>query len=237
MIIYPSYWPEIGCAISIEQIEDSILAVLYRLKCRNLALSGGVDSTTMLALMLKVFRKEDIHCFNIALNASHPDYIYSQMAADHFKVDLLHWVPNRPLKKEECDFEGDENVREFFRCLSRKGIDRIICCDGVDEFMGGYYDHMKNPTEEVYYDYMRRLQKEQLEPLHKNSGNVKVLLPYIDRDVILLFSQIPYSEKFDNFERKKIMNCLARNNGVPEEIITRHKYGFIDAMKIKESKR
>lgn len=236
MIIYPQNWQAVGRPIILSEIEQILKQILFEIKCKNLALSGGVDSTTMLALMCKVFARKEIKCFNLALNSEHPDYIYSQRAAEYFGVNLVHWIPNKKLKKKAGDFEGDENVREFFYWVAKNKESRIITCDGIDEFMAGYYDHMKNPNEDTYYSYMRRLQKEQLEPLDKNSGNVKVLLPYIDARVIFLLAQIPLSKKVDFLERKKFFNRLARRVNVPEEIINRHKYGFIDAMRIKESK-
>lgn len=234
MIFYPDYWKKIGIKINYQEIIEAIKKVLLKINCYNLALSGGVDSTIMLSLMIDVYGKENINCFNITCSSNHPDYKYSEFVARKFNVNLIHWIPIRKLKKEQNDFEGDQNVREFFRWLVEKQINSIITCDGIDEFMGGYYDHMKNPIEETYYNYIRRLQKEQLEPLDKNSVGVKVFLPYIDKSIIFLLSQIPYSEKFDQNERKKVMNEIAKLREIPEEIITRHKYGFIDAMKIKE---
>jgi asparagine synthetase B (glutamine-hydrolysing) len=80
---------------------------------------------------------------------------------------------------------------------------------------------------------MKRLQEEQLIPLNKNSGQVKVYLPYLDNRLVLLFSQIPISEKVDSKHRKKIMIQMAKGK-IPNEIINRRKYGFCDVLKIKE---
>uniref|UniRef100_A0A6H2A2H0 Putative asparagine synthase n=1 Tax=viral metagenome TaxID=1070528 RepID=A0A6H2A2H0_9ZZZZ len=185
--------------------------------------------------MVQLFGNKEIYCYNIACSTNHPDYIYSELAARYFNVDLIHWIPNqRKMKKRREDYPGDEIVREFYRWVyfDRK-VYEIIACDGVDEFNCGYYAHMKNPTEETYYDFIRKLQKEQLIPLYKNSGKVRVFLPYISNEIILLWAQIPLSEKIDTTNRKKIICELSKRNNVPKEIIERHKYGFVDAMTIK----
>lgn len=237
MIVYPKCWREVGEPIASKKIITVVKDVLTEINCRNLALSGGVDSSTMLALMVDVFKKEDICCFNIALSEKHPDFIYSDLVAKLFKVKIIHHIPTKHLEKNVGEFDGDEIVREFFCWLQGCGCESIVTCDGIDEFMGGYYDHMKFPTEEMYYSYMRRFQNEQAKPLDKNSGETKVFLPYIDDRVICLLSQIPYSERFDMNERKKVVNKIARIKKIPEEIIVRHKYGFIDVMKIKKGER
>ena len=232
MIAYPKNWRDVGVKVSIRQIEDILLTIIKELDCRNLSLSGGVDSSLLLYYMVQVFGPADVRTFTIALNEKHPDYVNSFLIGKHFGVDSEVWVPNRHLEKMGDDFPGDEIVREFYRHIIDRDVRRIIAGDGVDEFMGGYYNHVKNPTEETYYDYIYRLQKEQLRPLNKGSGMVNVLLPYLDKRLISLFSQIPLKEKFDNKERKKIINRMAKGK-IPDDIISRRKYGFVDAMIIK----
>ncbi len=235
MIINPINWRSIGKVPTIEQIEDYIFEVINNLDCRNLALSGGIDSSYMLWCMVQKFGN-DINCFTIALNHSHPDYIYSKQITKLLGVNWHCYIPSDKEVKELLeDKNGDLIVAKFFTWLEAKErITEIICCDGIDEFMGGYYDHLHNPTHETYYDYMIRLQKEQFEPLHKNSGKIDVLLPYMNRNLIELYNRIPMIDRFDAVGgRKKIMVELAKDK-IPEEIINRRKYGFIDAMKIKE---
>jgi len=235
MIVAPQYWRTICEPIGLVEIENTILAILKEVNCKNLALSGGVDSVLILSLMVAAFGNANIHCYNIACSHDHPDYVYSEIAARHFRVDLIHWnMSQRRLKKEVNGYPGDEIVMEFFRWIYEdRKVREIITCDGADEFNAGYYAHMGSPTEEVYYNFIHRLQEEQLIPLNNNSGKVKVILPYIFREVILLWAQIPLSQKVDGQNRKKIILELARRQGVPEEIINRRKYGFCDAFHIK----
>jgi hypothetical protein len=99
--------------------------------------------------------------------------------------------------------------------------------------MGGYYSHLHNPTEKTYLNFLHRLQKEQLEPLNINSGNVKVYLPYLDYELIQLYTSFSFENRFNNINRKRLIVKLAIQCKIPEEIIFRRKYGFVDAMTIK----
>ena len=236
MIVYPNTWRDIGRVPTIEEIENYIFEVINNLDCRNLSLSGGIDSSYMLWCMVQIFGKENIKCYTIVLNHDHPDYIYAKQIVK--VLGILNWScyfpSDREVKELLEDKSGDLIVEKFFDWLKIKGrVDEIICCDGIDEFMGGYYSHLHNPTQETYYDFMIRLQKEQLEPLNKNSGKVDVLLPYMNKSLIELYNRIPMSQRFDSNNRKKIMIELAKGK-IPDEIINRRKYGFVDAMKIKE---
>ncbi len=225
MISYPKKWKEVGKKIEVKQIEDMVLTILSEINCNCLSLSGGLDSSLLLYFMTKIFGT-NIKCFTIANSKDHPDYIFSNLVACHFKVKHEIYVPNFDLKS------GEDIVRTFYDDLDKREIKRIIAGDGVDEFNCGYYDHLHDPSEKMYYNYIRRLRKEQLEPLNKTSGNVEVFLPYIDERLILLFSQIPIFEKVDDLNRKKILIELAKGK-LPDKIIYRRKYGFCDAMKIK----
>ena len=95
--------------------------------------------------------------------------------------------------------------------------------------------HQDCITEGTYYGIIRDLRRNHLLPLNANSGKVDVYLPYLDSRLISLYSQIPLSEKIDEETRKKFMVSMARGK-IPDEIITRRKYGFCDALKVKEER-
>jgi len=243
MIIYPKNWKEIGQPTKLKEIEDTILQILSEIDCNCLSFSGGLDSSLMLYFMLKVHKQ--VQTFTIGISKSHPDVRYSRLVIDKFdniipdlyipsiipRFYIPSWEEIKNTKESFKEFEGDNAVRLFYKFL-RRYTDKIIACDGIDEFMCGYYVHQTNPNEETYYNYMKRLQKEQLIPLDKNSERVKVYLPYLDDRLILLLSQIPISEKVDKECRKKLMVEIAKTK-IPNEIITRRKYGFCDVLKIK----
>lgn len=233
MIIYPDNWKNIGQPIDLKKIEDTILEVLSGISCNSLSFSGGLDSSLLLYFMAKIHKK--INAFTIGLSDEHPDVKYAEMMADKYP-QVMHKIyipwPDK-IKREQHPGQslGDTAVRLFYGFVSDH-TDGIIAGDGVDEFMCGYYAHQKNPNEEIYYTHMRQLNKEHLIPLDRNSGDVKVYLPFLDNKLVLLLSQIPIVEKVDVNHRKKLMIEMAIGK-IPDEIIERRKYGFCDAFKIK----
>jgi asparagine synthetase B (glutamine-hydrolysing) len=235
MIIYPFDWYTIGAVPNIKEIENRLISTLKNLNCKNLALSGGIDSSYMLWCMTQVFGKENIKCYTIALSHEHPDYIHSrQIVKDLGVINWSCYFPsNNEVEELLKDKNGDSIVEKFFVWLSKEKVEEIICCDGIDEFMGGYYAHLHNPTHETYYDFMNRLQEEQLKPLNKNSANIKVFLPYLEENLIKLYNSFTMKDRFDYNDRKKVIKLLSKGK-ISDNIINRRKYGFIDAMVIKE---
>jgi len=232
MIIHPRNWQEVGQPISIREIEDSLLDVLRGLDCPFLSFSGGVDSTLMLYLMLEVY--PSVNTFAIGLSNKHRDIYYSNKVASLLPSVHHHiYIPQGieiEKEKREGDYPGDDAVRLFYKFVSNH-TDRIIACDGIDEFMCGYFRHQDKPSEDTYYDILSKLRDEQLIPLNDNSGKVNVYLPYIDERIITILSQIPVSRKVDIHSRKKVLIELAQKY-IPKFVIERRKYGMCDALKL-----
>lgn len=233
VIVYPENWREAGQQINLEKITELILQILQEIPCNCLALSGGIDSSLLLNFMLKIHRK--IKAFTIGLSENHPDIKYAKMIADRYPRVIhkiyIPWAAKIESEKQADDFPGDTVVRLFYRFVNIH-TDGIIAGDGIDEFMCGYYEHQRSQNEEIYYAYIRRLNKEHLIPLDRNSGEVKVYLPFLDKRLLFLLSQIPIFEKVDNNHRKKLMVEMAKEC-LPDELIKRRKYGFCDAFEIK----
>lgn len=237
MIVSPNNWKEIGQPIKLKKIEDTLMQILSEIDCNSLSFSGGVDSSLLLYFLMKIGRR--VNAFTIGKSPKHPDIIYSSKVIDGIGKNVNHiiYIPKKKdidKEKRPEDFEGDEAIRLFYKYVMRY-TDGIIAGDGIDEFSCGYYDHQRNPTESTYYKFLRQLRPEQLIPLDKNSGDVKVYLPYIDRRLIILFSQIPIKDKADKKDRKKIILSIAKDK-LPPVILKRWKYGFCHALKIKEEK-
>jgi len=239
MISYPRDWRQVGVEITAQNIEERLVDVLTHIGCKNLAFSGGLDSSLLLYYMCQIFDR--IKIFTIGLSKAHPDVAFAESVVEHygkkFDVRLWHYVycpTDDELKRTVPEeFPGDHAVELFYRFVA-KHTNEIIAGDGIDEFMCGYYAHVENPNEESYYNHLRRLYLEQLVPLDLNSGNVEIYLPYIDEKMIALMSQIPLKDKVDKKERKKFLVEMAKGK-VPKEILLRRKYGFCDALLEKNS--
>lgn len=224
MLKFPANWKKIGQPIDYKQIQSTLIDVLQCIGCRNLSLSGGLDSTYMLYCMVEAF-DTNINTYTVVGGKNHPDYIYSKMAVEYFGV---HWNPIVLTLDGRLDPGGNNVIRYFYTYLKSYGVENILACDGIDEFMCGYYAHQKDLTEETYFKILNELVMKHLIPLDQNSGDINVHLPYLDEKLITLYMQIPFCEKVNIKARKCIMKKLARGN-IPDEIIERRKYGFCDA--------
>lgn len=203
----------------IKEFIKNIKIFLNIVQVQNLAYSGGIDSTIMLALMTEVYRK--VSTFTIASREDHPDVVFSELGCSKYDAERNLFIPT-------ClpDRTGDTAVKMFFNNTKK---DSMITCDAIDEFMCGYYSHQSNPSEK-YVQHIKELVPNHLIPLDKNSGDVKVYLPYLDPKLVRMMASIPLQYKVDKKERKKVIVEIARHLKLPEEIITRNKYGFCDAL-------
>ena len=239
MIVYPENWEKIGTPITAADVGERLIEVLKEMDCNCLSFSGGVDSSLLLYHMCQIFDK--VKVFTMGSSKAHPDVVFAKSVIEHygkrFDARIWHWIycPAKGDLEESIspnNYLTDAMVRAFYEFVAQH-TDKIIAGDVIDEYTCGYYAHMTNPTEEVYYDHIRRLQKNHLIPLNENSGGVKVYLPYADEKIIAMLSQIPLKDKVDFRNRKKITIEMARGK-VPDEVILRRKYGFCDALVIKK---
>jgi len=220
MIIHPENWQTIGQPVSIAELDSTLRTVLSEIDCDCLSFSGGLDSSLLLYYLLDMGRT--VRTFTMTCNAKHPDMLYARIAIRAFEKQFGVGITSR--WSVVPGVYGDDLVRAFYTDIAQ-WTDSIITGDGVDEFMGGYYAHQAEPSEEAYYTHLRLLQERHLAPLDKNSGSTKVYLPYMDKRFIHLMAQIPLEDKVDLYTRKKVMVELAQGK-LPLDIIERKKYGF-----------
>ena len=227
MIIYPNNWHSIGEEPNILKLERLIQSIVDDIDCSALSLSGGVDSSLLLYFMCR--RWGSVRAYTIGYSEEHPDVVCARKVCEQFNnVEHIVHIPSKKPEKLEGDLAGDEFVREFYRFVGLYESS-IVTGDGVDEFMCGYYPHQRDPTDETYRRYIKALVPDQLEPLDKNSGKVMVYLPYLDDRLVSEMSMIPISDKVDSENRKKILINIAKSK-LPDYVVYRRKYGFVDAL-------
>ena len=235
MIAYPKYWErdygefadinvDVDGIIDAIPFVDTLYDILHHIDVRHIAYSGGIDSTVILCMLSHLF--EDVSTYTISSRADHPDVLFARLGAKKYNTKHHEFIVE-PIKIDSDKSLGDSAVRQLFENV-RSCTDKIITCDGIDEFMCGYYDHQRY-GEEAYVSYLEALLSNHLVPLNSSSKDTKVYLPYLDNDLIDMYREIPLSDKVDSNNRKKIMIKMAKWLRIPEEFINRNKYGFCDA--------
>lgn len=231
MIVYPKNWhidyekfalSEGHVDVDIPNIIDILYGVLKKINVNCLAYSGGVDSTIVLCLLTRIF--DNVFTYTISSREDHPDMQFAKYGSTIYNSTHREFIVD-PTHEETDKFTGDNAIRQLFELIE---TNEIICCDGIDEFMCGYYAH-QDLKHETYRYFLSRLLSGHLIPLDNNSKDTKVFIPYLDNDLVNIFKHISLSEKVNPTIRKKIVCSMARYLEIPEKIITRNKYGFCDA--------
>lgn len=115
----------------------------------SLLLSGGIDSSLVLALVRNVYPKIPIFTFTLAKSKEYPDIIYAREVANLFRTEHHEIIPtDQEYQEFHNDFEkidlyklkGDINV--FILCsIAKRYSNVIVTGDGGDECFGGYWLH------------------------------------------------------------------------------------------------
>jgi len=133
------------------KLEDIIVENIRQIPEKPIALllSGGIDSSLVLALLRKTYPDIPISTFTLAKTQSYPDIIFARTVAGifgtaHNEIILsdqqLNEFQIRFEQTKKYGFKGDKNV--FILCSIAKDYSNIIITgDGGDECFGGYWLH------------------------------------------------------------------------------------------------
>jgi asparagine synthetase B (glutamine-hydrolysing) len=135
----------------IRELENIIIRNIKEIPAVPLSflLSGGIDSSLVLALIRKVYPQVPIATFTLAKSKDYPDVLFARKIADlfdteHNEIILSDEEYSKFLgeynKVKRYDFKGDVNV--YILCRFAKAFSNIIVTgDGGDECFGGYWLH------------------------------------------------------------------------------------------------
>lgn len=210
-------------------------------------LSGGLDSSLCLAKIFWLSRNLgcEIVTVSIGRTPESPDLVHARLVAKNFYTEHHEYIPS---EKEICNAKcaintlwPDEkaelgDIAVFLTCqyFSRFQPESnvVIIHDGIDELLGGYWDHRDTDEQEtVFTDYWERLASEHLLPLERKAKRfgIEVVFPYLQRSLVNYISKIPLNERTGIEESKIPLRTIARKY-LPSEITNRKKSGFCDAL-------
>ncbi len=112
-------------------------------------LSGGIDSSLVLALLRRVYPEVPISTFTLAKSKGYPDMVFAHNIADLFETEHNEIILSNEeyikfldeyTRVKQYDFKGDINV--YILCYFAKVFSStIVTGDGGDECFGGYWLH------------------------------------------------------------------------------------------------
>lgn len=211
-------------------------------------LSGGLDSSLCLAKIRKaVGANIPIHTFTIGINEEYPDIQFSRIVSKKFNTIHHEIIPQKKEIDEAMEnmaallgsklcMPGDIAVFLTYKKIAQDGFKCVIAHDGIDEMLGGYWKHREYDGDsrkkaKVFRNFWSKLGTEHLLPLEIISQyfGIKVLLSYLQIDVMKCISKIPLNKR-TTFEESKIPLRAIAKKYLPEEIIKRKKKGFCSAL-------
>lgn len=242
---------------SIYEIGNSILREQNRI---HLAYSGGVDSTIVFTTLINQGFPVTIH--TIANEETHPDMTYAIEFASEFINSGKNILHKKYLIKKsreniekanqilETEFgeEGRNKSENYYELLDviKSETSNLVCCDCIDELLGGYYAH-RDPSNLPAYDETKTLEENRESALEyfmnglitnhlrildvfSKHFEIGIWLPYGDEKVMKAAENFSVDELVDDKNRKKPVSAVARIKKIPESIINRRKYGLVSAL-------
>lgn len=213
-------------------------------------LSGGVDSTFCLAMIRRFFGDSvEIHTHTVGISKNHPDIHFARMASKKFKSIHHELIPSekkiQDVKKllaahfpHRQNTLGDVAVFIAYEMIKKNGFKANIAHDGIDEILGGYWDHRKyddwenwKKKLEAFQEFWKNLGENHLDPLLEKAvyQGIKVFFPYLDFNLVNYLTRIPLDQRTTREVSKIPLREIAKKY-LPVEIIERKKIGFCSAL-------
>ncbi len=210
-------------------------------------LSGGLDSSFCLAKIREIVGYDTMICtFTVGGSEQYPDVQFARIISQKYKTRHYEIIPTisdiaeaekkiRSLWKNDSCTLGDVAVFLAYQEVDNRGFSCVIAHDGIDELLGGYWEHRKHhslrSTEHAFEDLWGKLGDAHLLPLERKSHHfvVSVILPYLQRAVVEYIAKIPLACRTSRRVSKRPLRNIAKKY-LPAEVIDRKKKGFCSAL-------
>jgi len=186
----------------------------------HLALSGGVDSSLLLAILAgRLGRSVVAHTIGTSVN--HPDVTHVRVLSHAFpRVEYRYHI----IRPCECDA-----YIALYAALSGE-TKAIVSGDVIDELAGGYSAHQTAEDKQTeLYEQIRWVRSRHLDPMQdaSNQHGIAVFLPYAAEAVFTTMAAFRVDELVTGDYRKKPIYDLAVKYGIPQAILARRKIGLV----------
>jgi asparagine synthase (glutamine-hydrolysing) len=225
----------------------------------GITLSGGLDSSIVAAICVKILKVENLHTFSTGLHDS-VDLYYASICAKH--LNTIHKVSPHTKEYALSKIKDAILMLETFDIttirasiwqilvaedIALSDIKVILNGDGADEVMMGYKENYFAPTGKAgYINVTSRLQN-----IHKYDGlrmdrcisshGLEARPPFLDVDFVNAFRTINpelvrplQGERMEKDLLRQAFNTLYPGI-LPDEILFRPKEAFSDGVSVKDS--
>lgn len=218
-------------------------------------LSGGLDSSLIVAIATKILGPDKIVCFSIGCENS-PDILAAEKVTSFLKIDkhyIFHFDVDDGLEELENVIQTIESydtttvrasIPQYLMAKYIKeytDIKVILSGEGSDELHGSYRYFRDAPSKEEFEAETIRLLDElyMFDNLRTDrtmaSQGLEVRVPFLDFEYVNLIKSIDYGLLMNNkdvIEKKILRDSFI--GYLPEDILYRSKEAFSDAVSSKE---
>ncbi len=198
--------------------------------------SGGVDSS-FIALVCKQLRK-DFTCYAVGLENSE-DVKYAKIVAKELKLKLKVVMIGLSeaediIRKTTKLLNTDNPVKVGVGCVfyaameqaKKDKIKHLFSGLGSEEIFAGYQRHeIAKDIQKECWNGLNLMYNRDLERdfTISNCFKIKLLIPFLDKDIIKLAMNIPAKEKLNKEGNKLVLRKIAYEAGLSEDISFRKK--------------
>lgn len=197
-------------------------------------LSGGLDSSSVVAEMTKHTEKSKLHTFSVGFEGRYDETPYIDIVKDAFGTNHHHaYFREADFEKilETISYHYDEPFGDysnfpttFVSELARKYVTVSLSGDGGDEIFGGYMMHKVAAQMEYLYAFPLALRKLFSKIIPATSNNLSLLSKLREAFRVSTFPKCEFyaelggstlyrPESYKKWTREKLTYLLEKNNG------------------------